>query len=115
MSIRNYLVIGAAAMTLAACSTTVEGLNVRDWVGQKGDDLVQSWGTPHHSYAMADGGKEIGYFFQNHSVSGPKFSTHRITNCMVNFEIDKAGKIIDASTAGTKCQVYPHEQMHPKT
>ena len=118
MSLSRPLIIGVALVALAACVTTVEGLNVRDWIGNKGDDLVRAWGQPHHVYQAADGSKEVGYFFQDHLVSGgPKGSPvqHRIRSCMVNFEIDSGGVITDATTTGTKCQIYPHRQLHPQS
>ena len=112
----RLLAIGLAVVTLAACGTTVEGLNVRDWIGNKGDDLLKSWGPPHHIYHTPDGEKEVGYFFQDHLVIGPRGSIqHRIRRCMVNFEINSAGVVSDATTTGTKCLIYPHEQMHPKS
>jgi hypothetical protein len=115
MALTRSLVVGVAVITLVACATTVERLNVRDWIGHKGDDLVRSWGPPHHVYQTADGSKEIGYFFEDHLVSGLRGPLqHRIRRCLVNFEVDSTGMITDATTTGTKCQIYPHEQMHPK-
>lgn len=116
MTSTRPLTIGLALVTLAACGTTVEGVNIRDWIDSKGDDLLKAWGPPHHIYQTADGDKEVGYFFQDHLVSGPTgFIRHNIRRCMVNFEINSAGVITDATTTGTKCLIYPHEQMHPKS
>lgn len=116
MNIRCYATLFILATSLTACASgTVESLNIRDWVGHKQTELVQSWGEPHHNYPLQDGGRAVGYRFANQAVTGPKGQvTFRMTNCMVNFEVDRGGIIEDAATTGKNCRIGPHDQMHPQ-
>jgi hypothetical protein len=118
MSSRQHVVLAFIAIALAACgpmsSGTVKDLNVRDWVGHSANHLIQSWGTPHHDYPTADGGRAIGYMFTNQAVTGPKSQViFQATNCMINFTVDRNGIIDDATMTGTKCRIGPHGEMHP--
>lgn len=118
MSVRNAIAMTIVGAALAACaeSGTVKDLSVRDWVGSKEPQLLASWGKPHHSYPMVAGGKMIGYQFSDQQVAWtPKGQVHtRVRNCMVNFETDTRGTILDATATGTTCTIGPHDQMHPK-
>lgn len=118
MIVRRYLALIFAAVALVGCgpmsSGTVKDLNVRDWIGHSATHLIQSWGTPHHDYPTADGGRAIGYMFVNQAVTGPKSQVlFRATNCMINFTVDRNGIIEDATTTGAKCRIGPHGDMHP--
>lgn len=118
MKLRFLGILALAAMGLVACqpmsSGTVKDLNIKDWVGHPASHLVQSWGKPHHDYPTADGGKAIGYLFTNQAITGPKSQVlFRATNCMINFTVDRAGIIEDATTTGTRCRIGPHGEMHP--
>lgn len=117
---RRYLALVFTAVTLVGCgpmsSGSVKDLNVRDWIGHSATHLIQSWGTPHHDYPTADGGRAIGYMFVNQAVTGPKSQVlFRATNCMINFTADRNGIIEDATTTGSKCRIGPHGDMHPPT
>ena len=106
------------AVALAACGPmstgTVKDLNVRDWVGHGAAHLIQSWGTPHHDYPTADGGRAIGYMFANQAVIGPKSQVlFQARNCMINFAVGRNGIIDDATATGSKCMIGPHGSMHP--
>ncbi len=115
MKIRTFLAITVVGGLLAGCgSGHVADLNIQEWVGYKEAELVQAYGKPHHSYKTPDGGEQVGYYFENHSMTGPKQTVHNFKSCMVNFEVYKAGRITDASATGTNCQIGRHEQMHPK-
>ena len=118
MKVRHFLVLAIAAVALAACVSTstgtVKDLNVRDWDGHSAAHLIQSWGTPHHNYPMADGGRAIGYMFTNQAVTGPKSQVlFQARNCMINFTVDRNGIIDDATATGSKCTIGPHGGMHP--
>ena len=118
MMIRHCLALMFAIVALAGCgpmsSGTVKDLNIRDWVGHSATHLIQSWGTPHHDYPTADGGRAIGYMFVNQAVTGPKSQVlFRATNCMINFTVDRNGIIEDATTTGSKCRIGLHGDMHP--
>ncbi|MDP1965277.1 MAG: hypothetical protein Q8K93_24095 [Reyranella sp.] len=118
MVIRRYLALMFAVVALAGCgpmsSGTVKDLSIRDWIGHSATHLTQSWGTPHHDYPTADGGRAIGYMFVNQAVMGPKSQVlFRATNCMINFTVDRNGIIDDATTTGSKCRIGPHGDMHP--
>ena len=118
MGVRNHLALLAVCTFFTGCTSgTVRDLNVRDWVGHKADALIASWGTPHHNYAMADGDRMIGYQFTNQSVRWwPKGQmVVEVKKCMVNFETDRSGTIVDATATGVTCRIGPHDQMHPKT
>jgi hypothetical protein len=85
---------------------TVKDLNVRDWVGHGAAHLIQSWGTPHHDYPAADGGRAICYMFTNQAVTGPKSQViFQARNCMINFTVDRNGIIDDATVTGSKCTI----------
>ena len=109
------LVALGASLTACAQTGTVKDLTVRDWVGSTEPALLASWGQPHHSYPMAAGGKMIGYQFTDHPVAWtPRGQMHtRVRNCMVNFETNAAGIILDATATGSSCTIGPHSQMHP--
>lgn len=118
MIIRRYLAMLFAAVALVGCGPmstgTVTDLNIREWIGHSATHLIQSWGTPHHDYPTADGGRAIGYLFVNQAVTGPKSQVlFRATNCMINFTVDRNGIIDDATTTGSKCRIGPHGGMHP--
>jgi len=118
MDNRSIAAFVFVAATLVACGPmstgTVKDLNIRDWVGQSSNQLIQSWGKPHHDYSAADGGKTIGYMFVNQTIAGPKSQVmFRATQCMINFTADRNGIIDDATATGTKCQIGPHGAMHP--
>lgn len=114
---KRRVVLAVLGVSLAGCAATgtVRDLNVRDWVGHSEQHLVTAWGAPHHSYTMVAGGKMIGYQFTDRTVSWwPKGQMiTQIRNCMVNFETDRAGTILDASATGVTCRIGPHDQMHP--
>lgn len=118
MSIRNAISLALLGGALAACAEigTVKDLSVRDWVGHTEPQLLASWGRPHHSYPMVADGKMIGYQFSDQQVAWtPKGQMYtRVRNCMVNFETDKGGTILDATATGTTCTIGRHDQMHPK-
>lgn len=118
MGIRKYLALAIPIIALAACgpmsSGRVQDLNIRDWVGHSSAHLIQSWGKPHHDYPTADGGRAIGYYIVNQAITGPKSQVFfQAANCMINFTVDRAGIIEDATTTGTKCKIGPHGDMHP--
>ena len=116
MGIRRYSTLLVATASLTACgSGTVQDLNIQDWVGHRQDELVQSWGAPHHDYALSDGGRAIGYLFTNRAIKSKQQVLFKMTNCMVNFEVDRNGTIEDAATTGKSCRIGPHDQMHPTT
>ncbi|MDI1287989.1 MAG: hypothetical protein PSV46_26660 [Reyranella sp.] len=118
MTVRYCLALVFAAVALAGCgpmsSGSVKDLNIRDWVGHSSAHLIQSWGTPHHDYPTASGGRAIGYMFVNQAVTAPKSQVlFRATNCMINFTVDPKGIIDDATTTGVNCRIGPHGDMHP--
>lgn len=118
MKVRHFLVFAIVTVALAACGPmstgTVKDLNVHDWVGHSSAHLIQSWGTPHHDYPMADGGRAIGYLFTNQAITGPKSQVFfQARNCMINFTVDRNGIIDDATATGPKCTIGPHGGMHP--
>jgi hypothetical protein len=115
--VRSFLGLAALGVVLAACANTgtVKDLNVKDWVGANERQLLATWGRPHHSYPMVAGGKMIGYQFSDNTVEWIKSHPHtRVRNCMVNFETDARGTILDATATGTTCTIGAHDQMHPK-
>lgn len=61
MKVRHFLILAITAVALTACGPmstgTVKDLNVRNWVGHSAAHLIQSWGTSHHDYPTADGGR----------------------------------------------------------
>ena len=133
MNFRRYLGFMLVVTGLAACgpmsSGTVQDLNIRDWIGHSAAHLIQSWGKPHHDYPTADGGRAIGYMFTNQVVTGPDYLASdryykgvtgprsqvlfQVTNCMINFTVDRNGIIDDATTTGAKCRIVPHGEIHP--
>lgn len=116
MTTRGVMALLAVSTVLTACASgTVQDLNARDWVGHREDHLVATWGPPHHSYTMVTGGKMIGYQFSERRVNWwPKGQIiTNVRNCMVNFETDRNGVILDAVAIGTTCRIGPHDQMHP--
>lgn len=118
MGVRGHLALSVVGAFLAGCASgTVRDLNVRDWVGHNASELTSSWGKPHHDYSMADGDRMIGYQFTNESVRWwPKGQIIAdVKKCMVNFETDRSGKIVDATATGVNCRIGQHDQMHPKT
>ena len=116
MNCCSYSTLFVVATSLTACASgTVQSLNIQDWVGHKQDELVQSWGAQHHNSPLQDGGRAVGYRFTNQAVTGAKGQViFRMTNCMVNFEVDRNGTIEDAATTGKNCRIGPHDQMHPQ-
>ncbi len=111
-----FLTLAALGVAVAACAQTgtVKDLNVKDGIGSQERQLIASWGRLHHGYPMVAGGKMIGYQFSDNTMEWTKGHPHtRVRNCMVNFETDKTGTILDASTTGSACTIGPHDQMHP--
>ena len=120
MKVHRQILPMLAALGVAACgpmsSGTVKDLNVRDWIGHSSNQLIQSWGKPHHDYSTAGGDRAIGYMFTNQAVKGPLPMSpviFQVTNCMINFTVDRNGIIDDATVTGTKCRIGPHAGLHP--
>jgi hypothetical protein len=118
MALLKCLVSFFAAIALVACvplsSGTVRDLEVHDWVGHSSAHLIDAWGKPRHDYPTADGGRAIGYMFDNQAVTGPESRVlFQAVNCMINFTVDRNGIIDDATVNRFKCTINLHSQMHP--
>jgi hypothetical protein len=80
------------------------------WVGHTLAELVRAWGTPHHDYALDDGGRAIGYFFVGQPIRGPEpDQIVHARDCMVNLEVNQDGVIESAAVSGARCRFTPYE------
>lgn len=112
MVIRSRVTMLIVGTFLTGCASgTVRDLNIRDWVGHNERHLTASWGAPHHSYTMVASGKMIGYQFTAKTVTWwpRRQMITEIRDCMVNFETDRSGTILDASATGANCRIGPQE------
>lgn len=81
---RKLIVILVVALLVSGCATRAGFKKMADsWLGAHVDTLVSSWGPPHRSYPLSDGGQVLEYTSQrNIRIGGytqvvPQTTYHR--------------------------------------
>jgi len=107
-------------LLLCGCSTTANYKKTLDtWNGTHIDKLVSSWGIPHRSYELSNGGTIIEYMQSDTTQSGGFYmplpglpmgmisSTTSTLWCKTIFTVDPNGFILSSHFEGNNCRSLP--------